>query len=225
MRKDQIFVLILVIFLPLTGCFGNSVGEAEADENGEGTTVINNYYNNSTVQTNSQQITYFSSGGIVYQSWYDYGVDANGGLNDSHPLHPSNGGVNATLYSSQEYNLSVCNSRGGFHFGNTSAGSTYNGHTTGRQIMVPTPKYRPVCTIELATINTTSGEALAIHEQSMFWHDSVCEGVKSDSSSGMFEPGAALNCTHTLYYDMNYEYSDDVVFWSIVYSIQPTIVV
>lgn len=34
MRKDQIFVLLLVVLLPLTGCFGDgSIGDAEAEEN------------------------------------------------------------------------------------------------------------------------------------------------------------------------------------------------
>lgn len=33
MRKDQIFVLLLIFLLPMTGCFGGLVGDAEADEN------------------------------------------------------------------------------------------------------------------------------------------------------------------------------------------------
>ena len=32
MRKDQIFVLLLIFLLPLTGCFGGVVGDAEADD-------------------------------------------------------------------------------------------------------------------------------------------------------------------------------------------------
>ena len=32
MRKDQIFVLLLVFLLPMTGCFGGIVGDAEADD-------------------------------------------------------------------------------------------------------------------------------------------------------------------------------------------------
>ena len=32
MRNDQIFVLLLVILLPLSGCFDGAVGEAEADD-------------------------------------------------------------------------------------------------------------------------------------------------------------------------------------------------
>ena len=35
MRKDQIFVLLLVFLLPMTGCFGGIVGDAEADDDDE----------------------------------------------------------------------------------------------------------------------------------------------------------------------------------------------
>ena len=46
MRNDQIFVLLLVVLLPLSGCFENTVGDAEgADE--PGTTIVNNYFNQS----------------------------------------------------------------------------------------------------------------------------------------------------------------------------------
>ena len=31
MRNDQIFVLLLVVLLPLSGCFSNTVGDAEAE--------------------------------------------------------------------------------------------------------------------------------------------------------------------------------------------------
>lgn len=59
MRSDQIFVLLLIILIPLTGCFENGVGDADAqDATGEtATSVINNYYNNtSNVIDNSPQL-------------------------------------------------------------------------------------------------------------------------------------------------------------------------
>ena len=49
MRNDQIFVLLLVILLPMSGCFDSAVGDAEGtDDSTSGSTVIHNYYNNST---------------------------------------------------------------------------------------------------------------------------------------------------------------------------------
>ena len=57
MRNDQIFVLLLVVLLPLSGCMDNAVGEVEGTEDAESTntvvnntTVVNNYYNQTTNQ-------------------------------------------------------------------------------------------------------------------------------------------------------------------------------
>tara|TARA_B100001564_G_scaffold359209_1_gene380150 strand:+ start:68 stop:499 length:432 start_codon:yes stop_codon:yes gene_type:complete len=48
MRKDQIFVLMLVVLLPLTGCFdGGGIGDADAqetDENDQNTVIETDYY-------------------------------------------------------------------------------------------------------------------------------------------------------------------------------------
>ena len=50
MRNDQIFVLLLVILLPMSGCFDGAVGDAEGtDDSSSENTVVNNYYNNTTV--------------------------------------------------------------------------------------------------------------------------------------------------------------------------------
>ena len=55
MRNDQIFVLLLVVLLPMSGCFdGGGVGEAEGAQDSDetsGTTVVNHYYNNTTTTT------------------------------------------------------------------------------------------------------------------------------------------------------------------------------
>ena len=46
MKTDRIFVLLLVVMLPMSGCFDDAVGDAEGAED-SGTTV--NYHNNTTV--------------------------------------------------------------------------------------------------------------------------------------------------------------------------------
>jgi len=54
MKTDRVFVLLLVVLLPLSGCFDGSVGDADATEDlSVGTTIVNHYYNNTT---NIQQI-------------------------------------------------------------------------------------------------------------------------------------------------------------------------
>ena len=51
MKTDRIFVLLLVVMLPMSGCFDDAVGDAEGTDDADGTTdsdsnttVINNYY-------------------------------------------------------------------------------------------------------------------------------------------------------------------------------------
>ena len=47
MTTDKVFILLLVILLPITGCL-DMTDNAEAEGSDEETTVINNYYNNTT---------------------------------------------------------------------------------------------------------------------------------------------------------------------------------
>jgi len=58
MNTDRVFVLLLVILLPLSGCFdGGSVGDADAaDDGSEDNTIINNYYNNTTTVVQSPSL-------------------------------------------------------------------------------------------------------------------------------------------------------------------------
>jgi len=53
MRKDQIFVLLLIILVPMSGCFDNAVGEVDAtDEAGQEGTTSDSAINPSTLTTN-----------------------------------------------------------------------------------------------------------------------------------------------------------------------------
>ena len=72
MKNDRIFVLLLVAILPMSGCFDDAVGDAEAaDDTDEGTTVnhynnttiVNNYYNNTTTIQHPHSIETFVVGG------------------------------------------------------------------------------------------------------------------------------------------------------------------
>lgn len=47
MTTDKVFILLLVIMLPLTGCL-DVTDTAEAEESEEETPIVNNYYNNTT---------------------------------------------------------------------------------------------------------------------------------------------------------------------------------
>ena len=76
MRNDQIFVLLLVVLLPLSGCMDNTVGGVEGSEDSESntditntTTVVNNYFNQTT---NIPPIIHIASIGLSEES-SDYG--------------------------------------------------------------------------------------------------------------------------------------------------------
>ena len=54
MKPDKVFILLLVILLPLTGCIDvsdNADAQDSTDSEEAETTVINNYYNTTTVQS------------------------------------------------------------------------------------------------------------------------------------------------------------------------------
>lgn len=62
MRKDQIFVLLLVIFLPLTGCFGGSgIGDVEGEETTDGTSDNELFTTFVTIEPNDWECGKYSS--------------------------------------------------------------------------------------------------------------------------------------------------------------------
>ena len=92
MRKDQIFVLMLVILLPMSGCFDGAIGEAEGNEEDQpSTTVVNNHFNYSV---NQEPLIYgsFVNSNECYHNgdWYQscvfvrdlFSVDPDGNITD-----------------------------------------------------------------------------------------------------------------------------------------------
>ena len=69
MRNDQIFVLLLVILLPMSGCFDGAVGDAEGTDDA---TDGGSDTGDSTNPESSQSRTWYSSGG-VYETFWDDG--------------------------------------------------------------------------------------------------------------------------------------------------------
>ena len=101
--------------------------------------------------------------------------------------------------------------------------------------------YAPSCTdIVLATINTSSGEALLMYEfaGTNVAMQSTCNGVTSSFPSYQLgysygneyriAEGSAMNCSHVITATMTYHTTYDVDYldiWSIVYAIQDVTVV
>ena len=103
MRKDQIFVLLLIVILPLSGCVDGTIGDADAQDATEenSTTVVNNYYyNNTTILNTSSQIDYKY---LVFDTELENGqwpntINPNNGNND-HALLGSFNTTSEMLYS------------------------------------------------------------------------------------------------------------------------------
>ena len=65
MKTDRIFVLLLVVLLPMSGCFDDTVGDAEGAEENSGTTVVNHY--NNTTEVNLVEHHYYNNTTNVLQ--------------------------------------------------------------------------------------------------------------------------------------------------------------
>jgi hypothetical protein len=79
MTTDRLFVILLVMLIPMTGCFG-AIDNADAEDNDDETTIVNNYYYNNTTTMMMEQIEYFSNGGVIDSSTPhgDIGISSNG---------------------------------------------------------------------------------------------------------------------------------------------------
>ena len=238
MRNDQIFVLLLVVLLPMSGCFdGAGVGEAEGAQDSEGTsgtTVVNHYYNNTTTSSNAQERTWYSSGGTYFAYWND-GQSASSGAQrclDYGPIYDTSTG---------EYIGEDCRETG--FPSEASDWNTTNCTERGGQIQEPSEwRYSPSCHFEFTTITTIPGEALLIYQMSGLTMNTVCDGVSFYTASALLSgaeyvtPGSALNCTHEITQTTSYsvvgggassiyQNSERQSVWSIVYAIQDTMVV
>ena len=235
MKTDRVFVLLIVVLLPLSGCFdGTTTGDAEGAEGAEdalSTTIVNNYYNNST-NSNPQEKTWYSSGGTYDNYWDDNGVlshnDANA-CKDWGPTYDQDTGeflgdaCRETGYrdAPEQWNGSECTDAGGDIVWPSNVNTN------------PAYYYRqaPSCSaIELITINTTPGEALLVYQLSGASMVTTCNGISQTQSvpytlEYRIITGSALDCTHLLTYTMNYGTYDYQTIWSIVYAIQDVTVV
>ena len=82
MTTDRLFVIMLVILIPMTGCFG-AVDNADAqDDTVENTseTIVNNYYNNTTTIVEAPVIEKFTAGGMIDFNSDDWREWSNGSI-------------------------------------------------------------------------------------------------------------------------------------------------
>jgi hypothetical protein len=240
MRNDQIFVLLLVVLLPMSGCFdGGGVGEAEGAQDSDGTsgtTIVNHYYNNTTTIQTSQEKIWYTSGGSYFSQWNDPNSTSDGRYcSEWRNTYSSTDGSLVNTYCEQyeqysdfmvDGNTSECISRGG----TLTSYNSYYGYNYSSY-----DSYAPVCKIEFATISAPAGSALLLYEAHGVSTAYECNGLSVSFSYStslgaygkeyVLSPGSALDCNLTLYKVLTYGESDLESIWSIVYAIQDTTVV
>ena len=238
MRKDQIFVLILIVLLPMSGCFGDSVGDAESSEIDSNYTSVYNYYN-----TTIDETRWFSSGGVEPPYWQDGQVVESGQTRciEYGPVYDSNTGdylgEECKQYglpaSELDWNLTDCTSNGGEILWDYS---------------YPSPDkfaHAPRCKKIVKTISTEPGQAVFVYQANGFDLKSVCMNsyagtppqwsdwdtyeMNNYQINGEYNilPGAALSCDHEVFRIVEYSPNSNYVqsAWSIVYTIETTIIV
>ena len=83
MTTDRLFVILLVMLIPMTGCFG-AVDNADAQDDSSDPIDSNNGGNSAT---NSQQRVWYSSGDAIITHWND-GQDVGSGNSRCEPEAP-----------------------------------------------------------------------------------------------------------------------------------------
>jgi hypothetical protein len=199
---QAVFTIIFALML-LAAVFGYGTDDVNGTEARQGTTIVNNYHNNTTVEYNNTTIMsepeWFSQGGIADTLWTEHNQPEE----------------NRDELSS--YNFTECEDLGGY------------GSLTGAGMFFD---WTPECDgIPLTTITTQSGQMLVIHEATGFSLNTTCQGetVQGGTTYGgeWRAPGHAMNCTHEFYIDnvVDGDTTDPLRLWSVAYSFRDVTVV
>ena len=202
----NVYALMLALVIVLSGCFGNTADDTDAQEPDDTTTtivnntttIVNNFYNTTTIQTGEE---WFTQGGVVDTQWLP---------------EPSTRQVNPPA---NETNVIECEDIGGtIDIGYVS-------------IIMPETD---VCDIYVSSISTPSGVMLVVHESYGVSTNTTCEGFTVEGLSqytGSDERrayGSSMNCTHDIFINnvqpVDTDQSLDRM-WSITYSLRNVTVV
>jgi len=253
MKTDRIFVLLLVVLLPLSGCFdGSTTGDAEgadaADDSSESTTVINNYYNNTTTSSDSQERIWYSTGDTYESTWND-GLGVASSYERCMEYGPAYSSENGTYLGEEckryglpnkesDWNTTNCTNVGGTPVWSNLA--TYeNSDEDNDPLTNYAYRWAPSCTdIPMLSIQTQPGEALLLYQKfgTGTW-TTTCNGVSTSLSTYGLPGGAygneyyvvqgsSMSCTHEMVRAMSFNHVAPLMsMWSIVYAIQDVTIV
>lgn len=229
-----VYTLMLALVIVLSGCFGLGSDDTEAEDDSDS----DDSGGSTTDTTDSQDRTWFTSGGTYDTDWNDdfitkwstYYMSENYEFcADERDVYDSSNGsyIRTDCYDWEQYDeisewdLSECTDLGGVPVWTTQQLSNNGTHYTAY--------LAPTCIITHTTIETSSGEALLIYETTNVNIVTTCDGVEVStvSNHGQFgvAAGSAMDCSHALTKTIDYGDGDDLAIWSIVYAIQDVTVV
>jgi len=238
----NVYALMLALVIVLSGCFGMTGNDSDAQDSGTDENDDEMDGGSDHDDDDDQDRTWYTSGGTYPVEWIDpsFAVSGGWGCIDWGPSYDPDTGEylgetcreEGYRNSASQWNLSACIDAGGLVlWTNVPAEATENNSSTHSAF-----RYAPSCKIEFSTINTASGEVLLIYQWDEFYLETTCGGVPAaaypSSLSGKeyyVVTGGAMDCQHILYktisYSDNYDESEEMTIWSVVYAIQDATVV
>ena len=252
MRNDQIFVLLLVVLLPMSGCFdGGGVGEAEGAQDSDSTDdsgTSTGGVPTTPATSNSQERIWYSTGDTFESTWNDgLGVASSSErCMEYGPLYDSSTGEylgeECKRYGlpnkESDWNVTNCTSVGG-----TPVWSNLASYNDSDEDNDPLTNYAyrwaPTCTdITMFSIQTQPGEALLLYQKfgTGTW-TTTCDGVTTSlpyyglpggayGNEYLVVQGSSMLCTHEMVRSMSFNHESPTMdMWSIVYAIQDVTIV
>ena len=252
MRNDQIFVLLLVVLLPMSGCFdGGGIGEAEGAQDSDSTDdsgTSTGGVPTTPATSNSQERIWYSTGDTFESTWNDgLGVASSSErCMEYGPLYDSSTGEylgeECKRYGlpnkEADWNVTNCTSVGG-----TPVWSNLASYNDSDEDNDPLTNYgyrwAPTCTdITMFSIQTQPGEALLLYQKfgTGTW-TTTCDGVTTSlpyyglpggayGNEYLVVQGSSMLCTHEMVRSMSFNHESPTMdMWSIVYAIQDVTIV
>ena len=252
MRNDQIFVLLLVVLLPMSGCFdGGGVGEAEGAQDSDSTDdsgTSTGGVPTTPATSNSQERIWYSTGDTFESTWNDgLGVASSSErCMEYGPLYDSSTGEylgeECKRYGvpnkESDWNVTNCTNVGG-----TPVWSNLASYNDSDEDNDPLTNYgyrwAPTCTdITMFSIQTQPGEALLLYQKfgTGTW-TTTCDGVSTSlpyyglpggayGNEYLVVQGSSMLCTHEMVRSMSFNHESPTMdMWSIVYAIQDVTIV
>ena len=252
MRNDQIFVLLLVVLLPMSGCFdGGGVGEAEGAQDSDSTDdsgTSTGGVPTTPATSNSQERIWYSTGDTFESTWNDgLGVASSSERCMEYGPHydSSTGeylGEECKRYGlpnmESDWNVTNCTNVGG-----TPVWSNLAAYEDQDDDNDPLTNYAyrwaPSCTdITMFSIQTQPGEALLLYQKfgTGTW-TTTCDGVSTSlpyyglpggayGNEYLVVQGSSMLCTHEMVRSMYFNHESTTMdMWSLVYAIQDVTIV